>query len=143
MDEPKAAPVTWRARCWWQGCHNHPGTSLAEASCVQGLPLVGFQPCRVVLPQPKPLWAGLLLPGAGAERGVSGRSVLAVTARPRGHCPELSVTSGTPSAPFPCSQHGQRGSWLHSAPACPFSALQSHQKGLKGGGNIPAMPVQC
>ena len=89
--------------------------------------------CPVLFPSPK----------QEMEHGFGSCSAPSSAACPRGRCPCLSITSGSPAAPFPCPRPAStaskapcKGSWLQSSPspACPcipLAGLQSRRRVLK------------
>lgn len=103
-----------------------------------GLALAGLGLCTVVLPQPKP-FCPELFPSLKQEMEHGFGSCLApsISSHPRGRCPCLGITSGSPLLPshapaWPRRQ--RRGSWLQSSPACPrvpCAGLWSHHRVLE------------
>lgn len=123
-----SAPA-WQRGCRWHGCrqgcgYRQEGCSPASTAAPvrprlsqllhwekpppykelpgsKGLAFAGFQPCTVVLPPSKKRFCLVLFPSPKqeTERGFSSRSAPSIASHPRGRCPCLGITSGTPLLP--------------------------------------------
>lgn len=98
----------------------------------EGLPLVGFQPCRVVLPQPEPLWPGLFPPRSRSRARVQRPLGPVCPCTAQGTLPRAQHHLGDPQCSLPMPPAQPAGSTHLLLPVLgSLSALQSRWRVLE------------